>query len=114
MFTFVIHREKSACSYTIYASRKCTFKKRYCYNSSTNLNLPFNLSNVEQVGVIKGPGARQYGQNAFNGAVNFFTKIPESRRLDARLYGAGIINGKAAKGTGYLIPVFFGKIKKNR
>ncbi len=61
------------------------------------LSLPINIHNIERVEVLKGPGARIFGQNAFSGAVNFITKIPEDRALffnayggDFGLYGASI------------------------
>lgn len=42
------------------------------------MNLPIDLENIERVEVLKGPGARIYGQNAFTGAINIVTKTPES------------------------------------
>lgn len=50
-------------------------------------NVPINLDNVEQIEVLKGPGARIYGQNAFSGAVNIITKVPDTRAVDMQLYG---------------------------
>lgn len=41
------------------------------------LNLPLDLDNIERIEVLKGPGARIYGQNAFAGAINIVTKVPE-------------------------------------
>ena len=38
------------------------------------LNIPVPLENVERIEVLKGPGARLYGQNAFAGAINIVTK----------------------------------------
>jgi vitamin B12 transporter len=52
-----------------------------------NLNLPIDWSNVDRVEIIKGPGARLYGQDAFSGAINFITSIPEDRRIDAEISG---------------------------
>ena len=52
-----------------------------------NLNLPIDLSNVDHVEIIKGPGARLYGQDAFNGAINFITRIPGTRQIHAGIYG---------------------------
>ena len=37
-----------------------------------NLLLPIHL--VDRIEIIKGPAARIFGQNAFNGAVNIVTK----------------------------------------
>ncbi len=51
------------------------------------MSLPFNMDNVVRVEVLKGPGARIYGQNAFSGAVNFITMIPDERGISFRGYG---------------------------
>ncbi len=51
------------------------------------MNLPVNLQEISQIQVLKGPGARIYGQNAFTGAVNIITEIPPERGL--RLFGYG-------------------------
>lgn len=52
-----------------------------------SLNLPLNFSNLKRIEVLRGPGARIYGQNAFSGAVNFITSVPEQRFAGFRLYG---------------------------
>lgn len=61
------------------------------------LNLPFNFNNIARIEVLKGPGARIYGQNAFSGAVNFVTKIPGTRYTGIRVYGGqyGLYGGTA-------------------
>ncbi|NJN26087.1 MAG: TonB-dependent receptor [Cyclobacteriaceae bacterium] len=51
------------------------------------MNIPMPLDNIKQIEVLKGPGARIYGQNAFAGAVNFITITPEFPRLGLRAYG---------------------------
>ena len=51
------------------------------------LNVPLHFDNLERVEVLKGGGARIFGQNAFAGAVNFITVVPEQRRLSLRGYG---------------------------
>ncbi|NNF36736.1 MAG: TonB-dependent receptor [Saprospiraceae bacterium] len=38
------------------------------------MNLPVDLDMIERVEILKGPGARRYGQNAFAGAINIVTK----------------------------------------
>ncbi len=60
-----------------------------------NLNLPVPLYNIDYVEVIKGPGANRYGQDAFSGAVNFITKIPDEKVIHAGLYGGsfGLFGG---------------------
>lgn len=40
------------------------------------MNLPLDINNIERIEVLKGPGARIYGQNAFSGAINIITKVP--------------------------------------
>ncbi|HLF33119.1 MAG TPA: TonB-dependent receptor, partial [Cyclobacteriaceae bacterium] len=54
-----------------------------------NLNVPFNILDIDQAEIVKGPGARLYGQNAFSGAVNFITRVRESRGVRAQLFGGG-------------------------
>lgn len=46
-----------------------------------SLNLPVDLGNIERIEVLKGPGARTFGQNAFSGAVNIVTAKPKSSFL---------------------------------
>ena len=43
------------------------------------LNIPLDLESIERIEILKGPAARIYGQNAFSGAINIVTKIPEDR-----------------------------------
>lgn len=45
------------------------------------LNLPVDMQAIRQIEVLKGPGARIFGQNAFAGAVNIITEAPDMRRL---------------------------------
>jgi len=44
------------------------------------LNIPVPLEHVERIEVLKGPGARLYGQNAFAGAINIITR-PEKEQV---------------------------------
>ncbi|MFW6370733.1 MAG: TonB-dependent receptor plug domain-containing protein [Bacteroidota bacterium] len=41
-----------------------------------NLNLPVDLQSIERIEVLQGAGARIFGPNAFNGAVNIITRQP--------------------------------------
>ena len=38
-----------------------------------NLNLPVDLESIERVEILKGPAAKSFGPNAFNGAINIIT-----------------------------------------
>ncbi len=65
-----------------------------------SLNLPVDLSNVERIEVLKGSGARTFGQNAFSGAINIVTQTPQKSYLtlgaqagDFGLFGARISGG---------------------
>jgi vitamin B12 transporter len=51
------------------------------------MSLPVPLDHIHQIEILKGPGARIYGQNAFAGAVNFITKAPIERKIGYRSYG---------------------------
>jgi len=51
------------------------------------LNLPVNLSDVKEIEVLKGPGSRVFGPNAFGGAVNIITTPADSNRLKVELLG---------------------------
>jgi vitamin B12 transporter len=48
-----------------------------------NLNLPVSLTQIERIEILEGPAARVYGPNAFSGAINIVTKIPETKSLYA-------------------------------
>ncbi len=58
------------------------------------MNLPITLEDIERIEVLKGPGARIFGQNAFAGAINIITKVKEDFALSAGLdYGEnGLLN----------------------
>ena len=57
------------------------------------LNLPLDKNAIERIEVLKGPGARIYGQNAFAGAINIITKVPEERAVSAGAYGGDFTTG---------------------
>lgn len=52
-----------------------------------NLNIPVDLADVQKVEILKGPGARVFGPNAFSGAINIITKADEGNHLSARVMG---------------------------
>ncbi len=64
------------------------------------LNIPVPLENVERIEVLKGPGARLYGQNAFAGAINIVTRHPTEEGLVLRATGGDFgYAGFGASGT---------------
>lgn len=52
-----------------------------------NLNLPVNLSSVERIEILKGPGAWKFGPGAFSGAVNIITSSGSNNFLDVSIAG---------------------------
>lgn len=52
-----------------------------------NLNIPVDLSNVYKVEILKGPGARTFGPNAYSGAINIITKPSKENSIAARISG---------------------------
>ena len=44
--------------------------------------VPVPTSAIERIDILKGPGARIFGQNAFSGAVNIVTMLPEKKSLE--------------------------------
>ena len=51
-----------------------------------SLNLPIDIENIERIEVLKGPGARIFGQNAFAGAINIITKNPDQPFFKIQLF----------------------------
>ena len=66
-----------------------------------NLNVPVDLQSIERIEVLHGPGARIFGPNAFNGAVNIITKEPGDPRLSASITGGQHGFGSAGIATGF-------------
>lgn len=51
------------------------------------MNLPVDIENIERIEVLKGPGARIYGQNAFAGAINIVTTLSNEKFSTINLQG---------------------------
>ncbi|MEZ4920193.1 MAG: TonB-dependent receptor [Saprospiraceae bacterium] len=49
------------------------------------LNLPIPWNSIERIEILKGPGARIYGQNAFTAAINIVTNVPDDPSLEVGL-----------------------------
>lgn len=64
-----------------------------------NMNIPIDIQQIEQIEILSGGDARQYGVNAFSGVINIVTKKPEKQMLHGRIlfgdhkYISGNING---------------------
>ena len=46
-----------------------------------NLDLPFDLGQVERIEIVRGSGSKLYGPNAMSGVVNIITRRPAGHRL---------------------------------
>ena len=64
-----------------------------------NLNLPVDLSAIERIEVLQGPGARIFGPNAFNGAINIITNSASKQEIEFSAEGGAYGLAKAT-GTG--------------
>jgi iron complex outermembrane receptor protein len=62
-----------------------------------NLDLPVTLGDIERIEVLKGPGSRVWGANAFGGVVNIVTRRPAGREVGLSAEGGG--NGYLAAGA---------------
>ncbi len=60
-----------------------------------NLNLPVSFDQIERIEILEGPAARVYGPNAFSGAINIITRLPESDLIQMQISGGsfGYFNG---------------------
>ncbi|MBP7496948.1 MAG: TonB-dependent receptor [Bacteroidales bacterium] len=69
------------------------------------LNLPVSSEDIESIEILEGAGARLYGSNAFNGAINIITGSGQPKSLKAfisggeyGLFSTGISGSYTAKG----------------
>ncbi|MGY6546432.1 TonB-dependent receptor plug domain-containing protein [Arthrospiribacter ruber] len=51
------------------------------------MNIPVPLQSIQRIEVLKGPGSRIFGQNAFAGAINLITTLPETKSLQIQGFG---------------------------
>lgn len=65
------------------------------------LNLPFDLSMVEEIVVIKGSAARLYGANAMAGAINVITKMPGNPNAYFQFYASSPFEADTSNGDTY-------------
>lgn len=66
-----------------------------------NLNVPVDLQSIERIEILHGSGARIFGPNAFNGAINIITKEPGDPHLNVSLSGGQHQFGSAGLSTGF-------------
>lgn len=52
-----------------------------------NLNLPLDLSAIDHIEILKGPGSWKFGPGAFGGAINFITKTSDNSFIQAGIEG---------------------------
>jgi iron complex outermembrane receptor protein len=71
-----------------------------------SMNIPLALDDIERIEVLKGPASRQYGPNAFTGAVNIITR--KFREATARLQAMGGQNGLYEFGFTVALPTQLG------
>lgn len=51
------------------------------------MNIPVPLQSIQRIEVLKGPGSRIFGQNAYAGAINIITTLPETKSLFIQGFG---------------------------
>ncbi|MEX0680933.1 MAG: TonB-dependent receptor [Balneolales bacterium] len=66
-----------------------------------NLNVPVDLQSIERIEILHGPGARVFGPNAFNGAINIITKEPGEPHVSTSLAGGQYRFGSAGISSGF-------------
>ncbi|EKB50149.1 TonB-dependent receptor [Cecembia lonarensis] len=54
------------------------------------MNIPVPFQSIQRIEVLKGPGSRIFGQNAFAGAINIITELPETKSLNIQGFGGDL------------------------
>ncbi|MCP4552803.1 MAG: TonB-dependent receptor [Bacteroidetes bacterium] len=52
-----------------------------------NADLPIDIDNIDRIEILEGPASRTFGPNAFSGAINIITGLPETNTLKLSLTG---------------------------
>lgn len=65
------------------------------------LNLPFDLQQIERIEITKGTASRIYGANALAGAINIITKAPAQEKAYFQSYAASSFETDTASGETY-------------
>ena len=75
-----------------------------------SLNIPVDVALIERIEIVKGAGARVYGQNALAGVINIITKVPNESFLSERvvagdfnLYDLTVSGGISGKNASHLL-----------
>lgn len=79
-----------------------------------NFNIPLTLDDIERVEVLKGPGSRQYGPNAFNGAINIITRKHKETFARVQLMGGENALWEASLSGGLPVQLSSGASLNNR
>ena len=61
------------------------FKINDTQSGHHNLNIPISINDIERIEILEGAGAKEYGTNAFSGAINIITKKTKSKQINAEL-----------------------------
>lgn len=61
-----------------------------------NLDLPVDVSSIEKIEILRGPGARIFGPNAFNGAINIITRSGSEKEFTGSISGGQYKLGNAS------------------